>query len=240
MFFQETLRAYTTCSAIIVDFLKRKFAERPDVGVACVYCEYKQQDQQTALNLVASIWRQLCQYKHTLPEAAKALYNDHMESRARLSLANVEAITLEAIDSYSRVLLVTDALDECTEEGLTRSKFMSTLRTLLSGDPSSENKLQVMITSRQIGSLVEAGDDIEIYATEDDLRKVVKRSITDGISRSPTLADTIRSNRSLAGGSFRSFVYPFEVILWIINPEKCLLYQRLSESGNADSKIYYR
>ena len=170
------------------------------MGIACVYCEYKQQQQQTACTLVASIWRQMCQHKHTLPEAAQALYNDHLQNRVRLSLTNVEAITVQAIDQYSRVFIVVDALDECTEEGLVQANFIRALRSLLSRSQSTQDKLHVMITSRQRDSLVEGGDDIEIYATEDDLRKVIKRRIhsTIGISRNRALGEMIRSYENLA------------------------------------------
>ena len=168
------------------------------MGIACVYCEYKQQQQQTPSNLVASMWRQLCQHKHTLPEAAETLYNDHLQHRVNLSLTKVEALTVEVIEKHSRVLIVVDALDECTEEGLTRANFVGALQILLSGHPSIEDKLQVMITSRQTERLVEGGDDIEIYATEDDLRKLVKRRIVIGISRNRVLTEMIRSNEKLA------------------------------------------
>ena len=196
------------------------------MGIACVYCEYKQQQQQTACNLIGSIWRQLCQHKHALPEAAQALYNDHRQNRIKLSLANVEAITLDAIDSHSRVLIVIDALDECSEDGLTRTKFVSALHNLLSGRVSSKDKLHLMITSRHTERLLEGGHNIEIYATEEDLRRIVKRRIIIGLSRNKALGEMIRSNEKLAeeltgniienGEKMCGFRAPFDRLLLIL------------------------
>ena len=196
--FQRFCKLTSLDSAAVIGYLKREFTGQPDVGIACVYCEYKQQQQQTACNLVASIWRQLCQHRDTLPDVAQALYNDNPQNRVKLSLGKVEEITVEAIHQYSKVFVVVDALDECTEEGLTRAKFASALQNLLSRSVLTQDKLHVMITSRLTERLVEGGDDIEIYATEDDLRKVVKRRITNGISKDRALGERIRSNETLA------------------------------------------
>ena len=44
--------------SIVVDYLERSF-EQEDVAIAYIYCSYKEQEDQTDVNLIASLLQQL-------------------------------------------------------------------------------------------------------------------------------------------------------------------------------------
>lgn len=49
----------------------------PTIGMAYVFCEYEQRQQQTVNHLLQSLLKQLCQNLKILPEDIKDLYNIH-------------------------------------------------------------------------------------------------------------------------------------------------------------------
>lgn len=179
-------------SAIIVDHLQRRFKGDENVGVAFVYCEYKQRQRQTPSNLVSAIWRQLCQQRPAIAKAVQSRYDCHFRKQIALSLGDIESIAVEVAKSYTRVFLVIDALDECTDEGFNQTIFVQSLQTLKQG------KVQILVTSRQAETLLESDEKLEILATEEDLRKLVRKRVEFGMSRNKRLAQQIRLDDGLA------------------------------------------
>lgn len=162
-------------SAIIVDHLQRRFKGDEDVGVALVYCEYKQRQRQTSSNLVSAIWRQLCQQRPAIAKAVQSRYDSHVRKQIALSLGDIEIIVVEVAKSYTRVFLVIDAFNECTDEGLKQTLFVQFLQTLKQGGSAIAGKVQILVMSRQAETLLESDEKFEILATKDDLRKLVRK-----------------------------------------------------------------
>jgi hypothetical protein len=67
----------------------KKFEKSKAVGVVCIYCNYKEQYRQTAVNLVASVWRQLIQPQEQLPNTIRLSYNTHMDRGTSLTLFEI-------------------------------------------------------------------------------------------------------------------------------------------------------
>jgi hypothetical protein len=44
---------------MVVDHLSAAFRNNKDIGVACIYLNHKEADQQPPLRLLAGLWRQL-------------------------------------------------------------------------------------------------------------------------------------------------------------------------------------
>ncbi|KAJ4860563.1 ankyrin repeats (3 copies) domain-containing protein [Trichoderma breve] len=105
----------TIMTAIVVNHLLANFRNDPQIGIAYVYCNFRQQDEQTAEKLLTSLLKQLAQGQSPLPKTVKDLYDKYEKSRTRPSLYEI-TVTLHSIAAaYSRTFIVIDALDECQD-----------------------------------------------------------------------------------------------------------------------------
>ena len=103
----------TMIAAIAVDHLWKTF-QKDNIGIASVYCNYKSQESQTTTDLVAAILKQLVQERPLLGESVTALHKRHADRRTRPSLDEL-LTTLDSISScYSKIYIVLDGLDECS------------------------------------------------------------------------------------------------------------------------------
>ncbi|MCJ1402435.1 hypothetical protein MMC11_005655 [Xylographa trunciseda] len=158
----------TVLASIVVDYLQKKFSET-SVLTTCIYCNYKEKDNQTAQDLLASLLKQLVQDCESLSEKVTALYKDHTKRRTRLPPEDlIQALQLE-IARYPRVFIIVDALDECTEEGNRRMDLMDGVRSL----PRNANLLITSRHNRTIETEFEGTRTLEINATDSDITRYV-------------------------------------------------------------------
>ncbi|KAJ7290078.1 ankyrin repeat-containing domain protein [Mycena rebaudengoi] len=159
----------TMLASLVVKHMRNVY---PHAGVACVFCDYKQEGTLTAPELVASILRQLMLGRSVIPESIRKLYNDFNAGYPRPSDLTTLTGALEAqVRLYPRVYLIVDALDECSTLDATRDHFVSTIRSL-----ATHNHVHLLITSRDVLDLSQQfiGEScIIIGAHEDDLRAYI-------------------------------------------------------------------
>ncbi|KAJ7509748.1 hypothetical protein B0H11DRAFT_1960909, partial [Mycena galericulata] len=86
-----------------------------NIGIACMYLNYREIDTQTVANLLASLWRQLVVGKDT-SSLAKELYKKHSDKRTRPRVHELFDVLCSIIGEWSRVYIVVDALDEYPED----------------------------------------------------------------------------------------------------------------------------
>ena len=67
----------TMQASIVVDYLS-KTARTEDVGIAYMYCTYRNRLEQTPIRLIASLLKQLLQERRFIPEGLKKLYEHHI------------------------------------------------------------------------------------------------------------------------------------------------------------------
>lgn len=177
--------------SVIVDYLKQ-WTQQDSVAIGYVYCIYNAVDQ-TATNLIASLFQQVVQQQSVLSGDVTSLYDHHNEERTRPSLPEYIRLLQAHIQRFSRIFIVVDALDECSEDDGVRDLFLAQLRYLLPN-------IRLLVTSREITSLGRAFDDatrLEIRANEDDLRTYIQVQIEEQallrshIKDDPSLKDTI-------------------------------------------------
>ncbi|KAJ7125981.1 hypothetical protein C8R44DRAFT_618022 [Mycena epipterygia] len=129
----------------VVDHLQKSFL-RPGVGVICIFFDYNQSSLQTAAGIMGSILRQIIIDSPSIPESVKSLHTLFSSGQACPSgLSDLVSALKAQLQLYSRVYLVIDALDECSED---QDDFITELRSLM--DTSS---IQVLITSRDISTI---------------------------------------------------------------------------------------
>jgi hypothetical protein len=139
----------------------------------CIYCNYKEQALQTISNLAASLLKQLLQDRNTLSEAIKLFCKHHQDRDTHPTLDEFLEVLGSEIGMYSKVFIVVDALDECTEDYGTRANLLRALRTL----PGTVN---LMFTSRDLLSIsrqFQGTKRLDIQAHREDLQKYVRGRI---------------------------------------------------------------
>lgn len=164
----------TMMAAIAVDHLRNAVQTR-DVGVVCLYCNYKRQADQTTSNLVAAILNQLVQDRPSIAQPVSSLYDRHEVRRTRPTLEETLGALRSVLANYSKVYVVIDALDECPERDRTRSQLLELCRNL-----QGQTDLRLMATSRHIPDIVEEFKGmprVEVRASNADVKRYVEGEI---------------------------------------------------------------
>ncbi|KAL8923929.1 MAG: hypothetical protein Q9208_004366 [Pyrenodesmia sp. 3 TL-2023] len=146
------------------------------VGIACIYCEHQQQHAQTPQNLLASLWPHLRPNgEETLPSYVDNLYRIHTQNRTRPDLDQIQSIIQSAIKELEKAYIIIDGLDELSDAEH-QETFMESIQALLGASNAEGVTLQVLVTSRLEPRVLD-GTSIEIQATEEEIRSVVRRRI---------------------------------------------------------------
>jgi hypothetical protein len=153
-----------------VDHLQTFFKKHTDVAVVFIYCNYKEQTDQTASNLIASLLKQIVQDCPAVSDNVRSFYTLHQRQGTRPILSQLITTLRQEIESYSKVFIITDALDECTE-AKDRAILLRELRSL------SPLKVNLLVTSRKLQSIEEHFMEIprlDIRADDEDVKKFVE------------------------------------------------------------------
>jgi len=157
------------------------------IAIAFIYCNYKEQTEHTVSNLAASLLKQMVQDRRAISENVKSFYERHRREGTFPTLDEVTGALTAEIETYSRVFIVVDALDECREDDATRAMFLEVLRSL----PGNVN---LMVTSRNLPSIArdfEGTKRLRIRARDDDIRIYIEGRIALGPRHLKKLQETI-------------------------------------------------
>ncbi|KAJ7117097.1 hypothetical protein C8R44DRAFT_708389 [Mycena epipterygia] len=180
----------TVLVSLVVHHLESQ-SRNKNIGVACIYLNYKEAELQTPQNLLGCLWRQLV-VGRPIPPAVHTLYDNHRERNTRLPLDEVCTILASSVTPYSKVYLIVDAVDEYPEEQ----------RTVLLGALGAIG-VNVMLTSRPHidpdSTTLPNLQLVQIQATENDMQQYINTQISKSsrlskhIQRQPELCEEIRS-----------------------------------------------
>ena len=156
-----------------------------------VYCYYKSQNEQTAVNLISSLLRPLAieSKSKQITTALQEFYKGFEQKKSHPLLTEYSSLLLALLAKLRRVFIIVDALDECSSDA--RSEFLAELKKL----PSS---VSLMFTARPIPDILDSFLDtprIEVRASDDD----VSTYLTKEIQRSSLLARLVKDDSCLAG-----------------------------------------
>ena len=166
----------TVLVSIVVEELLGRFGLDEQVGIAYIYCNYRHQEEQTAMHLLASLLKQLAYCQSTLPESVKSLYQKHRSRDTRSTFGEIKEALQATTRHFSRVFVVVDALDECKATGDTRNKFISEIMSL-----QAVCGVNVLITSREMPGVTQLlGQPItkEVRASEHDIKMYLEGNIS--------------------------------------------------------------
>ena len=183
----------TVLASIVVNHLRTRFLNDPEVGVAFVYCEWKNRGILSVANLLASIWSQF-----TIDEAvtseAEYLYDQHTKFSTTPRQHEIISILEREVDRFSSVYIVVDALNELTEENSHTSAFIGALNMLAQ---SKKTRVHILATSNIEQSSLEKPGIIHITAKRDDIELFVRDTILGGVSYSNDLSQIIKDDPEL-------------------------------------------
>jgi hypothetical protein len=120
----------TILTSIVIEDLITRYYNDPRIGIAFVYCNFQQQQEQKAEDLLASLLKQLAQGQSSLPDGIKSLYDKHKDKRTKPSFDELSRTLYIVTAMYSRAFIIVDALDECQESDNCRTKFLSEIFNL--------------------------------------------------------------------------------------------------------------
>lgn len=164
----------TIITSIVVDYLWTEF-NNVDVGIAYLYCNYQRQKEQSAEALLSSLLKQLSQEQPSVPVDVKNLYERHTTKGTRPSFNDVVEVLHSTTQSYSKVFIIIDALDECHVSSEERRKFLGEVFNL-----QAQAEVNIFATSRfvpEIMSQFEACITKTIRAEEADVLRYVNGRI---------------------------------------------------------------
>lgn len=183
---------------MVVDHLSNTYENDNRIGVAYIYCNYREQREQTVVNLVGTLLQHLLvkkiQNDGVISDSIQNAYKWHRSRRTRPHLEEMTALLLHEVTLYDRTYIVIDALDECPEGDGTRESFLRVLRLL------ERPNISILITSRfnlSIQHELGSGPCLKIQADTHDIRKFIQYSVhrhrrLEGlIQRDPSLKETI-------------------------------------------------
>ncbi|KUJ21851.1 uncharacterized protein LY89DRAFT_729351, partial [Mollisia scopiformis] len=185
----------TILTAITIDDLTMRFQSEADVGIAYLYCNFRQQDEQKTDHLLASLLKQLSQERASLPDSVKALYEKHKDQRTRPSFDEISRTFQSVAIMFSRVFIVIDALDECRTTDGCRTRLLTEIFLA-----QAKSRTNVFATSRfmpEVTEKFERSISLEIRAGEEDVRRYLEGHmfrLPGFVVRNPELQEEIKTN----------------------------------------------
>ena len=193
------LRTYNRCSIRLKSYIARSTVinrlqctySKRNIGIAFIYCDYKEQEQQTPVNLMSSLLQQLVEQQPVLPDEVRSLWKEHTRQRTRPGLAELSKLFQSTASRFSKIFIVVDALDETRESSEVARDLITEIQKL----PPT---LCLMGTSRHkanIEQLFRGSVQLEIQANDADIRAYIRIQI----NRRERLKKFVQADPSLPG-----------------------------------------
>ncbi|MCJ1261720.1 hypothetical protein MMC22_001586 [Lobaria immixta] len=179
-------------TSLVIDSLQ-KAARSKDVGIAYIYCSYKETQRQSPSNLTASLLQQLLMQQNNIPDDVVALYERHTQIKTRPLLNEYLRLLQATIHNFSRVYIIIDGLDECSEANSTRSQFLTGINNI-------RPQICTFVTSRYLPSIkreLPGATSLQVEANDEDIRKYLKQRLQKGeflkrhLEKDPSLCESI-------------------------------------------------
>ncbi|KAH7123246.1 hypothetical protein B0J13DRAFT_484543, partial [Dactylonectria estremocensis] len=191
----------TIAAASAIEELKNRYRNDATVAVIYLYCNYQRKESQTAQDLFESLLRQLFDGLPTLPGSIHALYERYYQGQFRPRIDEVIHCIHEVAVTYSRVFIVIDALDECSDTSGNECKKHSGDRTRLLSEVfqlQAQCLVNFFATSRPTPDILETFvqyPSFEVRANEQDVLKYLDAHMSESpvfVIQSPELQHQIK------------------------------------------------
>jgi hypothetical protein len=158
--------------SLVIGGLRTEFAEQ-NMGMTLFYFDYRDQDNQSPTDMVASLLGQLAILKSSLLHSIMGLHAQFEKQRSRPQLKALEMILLSVCRNFTPSFIVINTLDEC-DTIRHRRPFLQALKRLESAS------IRLLVISRPLEDIKHTfvlSNRIEIEATDSDIRKYLTQKI---------------------------------------------------------------
>ncbi|KAM0217015.1 hypothetical protein ACHAQD_007504 [Fusarium lateritium] len=204
----------TILSSIVINDLKTQFSIDSTVGIAYIYCNFRNQQSQNIRMLVASVLKQLCHRLPDIPDIIQAMYSKHETAKTKPPTEDLRAAMKIVMKVFSRLYLVVDALDEWQNTEGDRYSMLNELLSL-----KAETNLNLFATSRLMGDTKKCFSgfpSIDVSASQEDIALYVEghQNLLPGfVSQTPGLLEEIKE--TLSEGSQGMFLVAQLYLEWL-------------------------
>lgn len=161
----------TVIASLVVNHLRSRYldnstSETDRVGVAVLYCNYQQQNDQASHDLLASLLSQLSLEQDIVPAGIRTLHDQFRKRRTQPSSRDIFEELRSSVTGYSTAFVVIDALDECKDDATRKDLLNKMLQLQEIAD------VRLMLTSRP--NILPNREDmvqLPIHASEEDVRR---------------------------------------------------------------------
>ena len=178
-------------SSLVIDRLCDQ-AREEDITVARFYCDYLAQKEQTVINIMGAILKQLVGGREILDDIREALQEGKNEAGGRPRLADLMRMLRIAIASLPQVFICIDGLDECLPKVL--PKLLESLSEIVRESP----RTRIYLTGRPhvteaIQRYFTKAVAIPISPNRDDIRNYLEMRL-DRDNRPEAMNNSIRAD----------------------------------------------
>lgn len=159
----------------MIDYIQKE-KSAAGFGVAYIYFNYKEQDQQLPTYVLASLVKQLASQLPRLPKEVEDLYDQLKPKFQRPTFEALRNAFLATSKLFIRTFVVCDALDECHPENQ-RRQLLPLFHQM------GKDGVNLFLTSRQHPEDIQVSfrysAKIELCARGEDIEKYIKQQIND-------------------------------------------------------------
>ena len=154
-------------AATVTADLQTSFGLDKDIAIVYIFCRYDQRYTQTEIGLLSSLLRQLVQGQEDVSDFITAMHKSHKAKRSVPSLQEIQTAVQRTMESFRKVYIVIDALDEC--DATCRKSVLDMIQQTRT---SSGMMPKLFATSRYVRGVLDFFEDgltLEIRASDGDV-----------------------------------------------------------------------
>ena len=166
-------------SSLVIDTLRRR-TKGQNIAVVFLYCDYQAQNDQSAVNLIGGLVRQITLRASRIPsEIISAFDESKKEGGDSLQLPDMVKLFIKVTGSIHIVYICVDAVDEVLPEN--RFEFLRALRQILQDAPN----VRLFLTGRPYirgeldKHLTKRAYAIHIVTDQGDITRYVSQKMED-------------------------------------------------------------
>ena len=175
-------------SSLVIDTLCEQTYGQ-NIAVLFLYCDYQAQNDQSAVNMIGSLLRQIAlgAAEGILGEIQNAFDKSRQGGGKGLRLPEMRELFVKTISSLDRVYICIDAMDELLPQH--RSELLRTLKLIIQEAPNTRLFLtgRPHIRGELDKHLTRGANAIQIVPDQGDIAEYLSRKMDDDDDRDPDL-----------------------------------------------------
>ena len=160
--------------SLVIDHLQAKL-DINAIGLAYIYCDHNEQDQQTPSQLIGALNKQLARQSVKLPVQVETLYTGSKEPKMPLDVNQQISLLLQLVALFPTTFIIIDALDEAYDRTPTQKDSVHQPRKVLLDAIRNftSSSIRLFVTSRpharDINDVFQNRPKLRIIADENDV-----------------------------------------------------------------------